>query len=210
MKVEGIVQVEVTDKELGKALLEKVKGMIGDMDLDEINGEFLTDEMGLTYYKSKSFNVSRNPIVASLIDSSNYLIYGRVFKIPSLPPKGNEIKTLEQLYGRAMQLGINRYSMPDSMDIMWVRMDQDDQENFQFMLDKLLIPDGSMRVYGMNHSADVIMTDGTYKIAVTNDRSKEVECVSIDLIDLDEVRDFLLIYFKGMDGIHDYGKVTYE
>lgn len=66
MKVIGKVQVEIDDEEFGSAIRQKIIKIIG---------------KGSNYIADNEWKVSGNPIIASLVDTANYLTNGKAFKI---------------------------------------------------------------------------------------------------------------------------------
>lgn len=82
MKVIGEIQVEIDEKELGSALWQKIQEMMG-KDFDDAGCDWYTDNEGNTYISSIDWKVSDNPILASLVNSANFLTYGKMYKIDS-------------------------------------------------------------------------------------------------------------------------------
>jgi len=72
-------EVEVTDKELGRALMRKAWELAGEP--DDAGCDWLTDNEGRTFIAGDDWQVSSNQKVAALIDAGNLLILGEILKI---------------------------------------------------------------------------------------------------------------------------------
>jgi hypothetical protein len=75
MEINGRVTVEITDKEIGRALLRRAIEELCESRGYLPDGDYHTDEEERVYVNEVCLGV--NPRIATLINAGNYLIYGK-------------------------------------------------------------------------------------------------------------------------------------
>lgn len=75
-------KVSITREDLGRAIFEFIDKEFFDGDFDDAGCDWLTNKGGTkVFIGSSNWLVSANPVVASLVDSANFLIHGEVLKL---------------------------------------------------------------------------------------------------------------------------------
>ncbi|NGP56804.1 hypothetical protein FLT15_16485 [Paenibacillus thiaminolyticus] len=80
-KVQGTmpVEIEITKRELGWAIMGEVLATTGIV--DDAGCDWLTDDSGNTFIANNEWHVSSIPIIAEMVDVSNYFRYGKALKV---------------------------------------------------------------------------------------------------------------------------------
>lgn len=75
-------KVVVSKEEIGHAIFQYICKKFFDDDFDDAGCDWLTNKEGTkVFIGSDDWLVSTNPVVASLVDSANFLILGEVLKL---------------------------------------------------------------------------------------------------------------------------------
>ena len=75
-------KVEVSKEDIGHATFQFIHKSFFDADFDDAGCDWLTNKEGTkVFIGSNDWLVSTNPVVASLVDSANFLILGEVLKV---------------------------------------------------------------------------------------------------------------------------------
>ena len=108
----------------------------------------------------------------------------------------------EEAQKKVKELGFD--ILPDYVDIAWFHVDEDGEYILEEVHKK--IKDAGATVYGMSSEVEITLVNSLYLLTVRSSRNNEV-LTTKELESYEDVVLFLLIQFKGQEGIHDFGRL---
>lgn len=111
----------------------------------------------------------------------------------------------EEAKQKVKELGFD--ILPDYVDIAWFRVDEDGDYILEEIHKK--VKDEGATVYGMSSEVEITLVNDVYLLKVRSSRNNGVLATK-ELESYEDVIYFLLIQFKGQEGIHDFGRLKQE